>query len=130
MILSEEAIALLAALPYQPDAEWNVNILPFGTFYWTDEMPSLRDLFNKQDDMLIINAMFGIRLKLWNGEILNAEDQRLWDAVKGQVPHWALFRRLNLDDEQKQARKMQSGKSTESLKVYDDLRAHQGGWLA
>jgi hypothetical protein len=105
MMLSEKAAALLAALPYRPEAEWKVNILPFGSIYWTDEMPSLRDLFDKQDDMLIIHAMFGVRLKLWDGEVLNAQDQRLWDAVKSQVPHWALFRRLNLNDEQKQARK-------------------------
>jgi hypothetical protein len=37
--------------------------------------------------------------------VLTAEDQRLWDAVKSQVPYWALFRRLNLSEEQKQARK-------------------------
>ena len=28
--------------------------------------------------MLIIHAMFGIRLRLWDGEVLNAQDQRLW----------------------------------------------------
>lgn len=76
-MLSEEAVALLAALPCRPNAEWRVNILPFGSVYWTDEMPSLGDLLDKQDDMLIIHAMFGIRLKLWDGEVLNAQDQRL-----------------------------------------------------
>jgi hypothetical protein len=103
-MLSEKAVALLAALPYRPDAEWGVNILPFGSIYWKDEMPSLRDLVEKQDDMLIIHAMFGIRLKLWDREVLNAQDQRSWDAVKGQVPHWVLFHRLNLNEEQEQAR--------------------------
>ena len=103
-MLSEKAVALLAALPYRPDAEWAVNILPFGSIYWKDEMPSLGDL-DKPDDMLIIHAMFGIRLKLWDREVLNAQDQRLWNAVKSQVPYWALFRRLNLNEEQKQARK-------------------------
>ncbi len=68
-------------------------------------MPPLRDLVDKQQDMLIIHAMFGIRLKLWDGEVLNAQDQPLWDAVKDQVPQWALFHRLNLNEGQKQARK-------------------------
>jgi hypothetical protein len=36
---------------------------------------------------------------------LNTQDQQLWDAVKRQVPHWALFKRLNLSDEQRLARK-------------------------
>jgi hypothetical protein len=104
MMLSEKAVALLAALSYRRDANWEVNILPFGSIYWKDEMPSVRDLLDKQDDMFIIHAMFGIRLKIWDGEVLNAH-QRLWDAVKSQAPHWALFSRLELNDEQKRARK-------------------------
>jgi hypothetical protein len=104
-MLSEKAVALLAAFSYRPDAAWGVNILPFGSIYWKDEMPSLADLIDNQDDMLIIHAMFGIRMKLWDHELLNAQDQRLWDAVKSQVPRWALFQRLKLDEEQKRARK-------------------------
>src|SRR5258708_39657928 len=102
-MLSEKAVALLVALPYRPDAGWGVNILPFGSIYWEDEMPSLRDLSDEQD-LLIIHAMFGMRLKLWDREVLDAQDQRLWDAVRSQVPHWALFHRLTLNEEQKQAR--------------------------
>ena len=104
-MLSEKAVALLANLAYRPNAEWQVNILPFGSVYWMDEMPLIDALLAKPDDMLIITTMFGISMKLWDGEALNAQDQRFWDAVKDQVPHWALFRRLNLNDEQKQARR-------------------------
>ena len=53
------------------------------------------------------NSYDGLRLRLWDGEVLNAQDQQLWDAVKRQVPHWALFNRLNLSDEQKLAREQQ-----------------------
>jgi hypothetical protein len=63
-MLSEKAVALLAALAYRADADWEVNLLPFGSIYWNDEMPAIRDLFDRPDDMLIIHAMFGIRLKL------------------------------------------------------------------
>jgi len=104
-MLSEKAVALLTALPYRPDAEWGINFLPFGSIYWHDEMPAVGDLFDQADDMLIIHAMFGIRLKLWDCEVLNAQDQQLWDATKRQVPDWALFKRLNLSDEQRLARK-------------------------
>src|SRR4051812_33628544 len=103
-MLSEKAAAVLAALPYRQDAKWEVNILPFGSIYWDDEMPAGRDLFYRLEDMSIIFSMFGIRLKLWDGEVLNVKDQQLWDAVQGQVPHWALFHRLDLTDEQKHAR--------------------------
>ena len=103
-MLSEKAVAGLTALEYQPDADWEVNFLPFGSIYWNDEMPALGDLLDRPDDMLIIHAMFGMRQKLWDGEALNAQDQQLWDAVKRQVPQWALFKRLKLSDEQGLAR--------------------------
>jgi hypothetical protein len=49
-MLSEKAIVLLTALSYRGDAKWEVNILPFGSIYWTDEMPSFRDLLDKLDE--------------------------------------------------------------------------------
>jgi hypothetical protein len=54
--------------------------------------------------MAILFKMFGLRLRLWDGEALDAADLELWDAVRHQVPHWALFNRLNLSDEQRLAR--------------------------
>jgi hypothetical protein len=102
-VISERMIALLSALPYRPDAEWGVNILPFGSIYWKDEMPEMRDMLDIED-MTTVNKMFGIRLQLWDNEVLNAEDRQLWDAVKRQLPEWALFKRLSLSDEQRAAR--------------------------
>ena len=67
-------------------------------------MPAIRDLFDKPNDMAIIFKIFGMRIRLWDGEALNAEDQQLWSAVKNQVPHWALFQRLSLSEEQRLAR--------------------------
>lgn len=119
-MLSEKAVTLLAALPYRPDAEWAVNFLPFGSIYWKDEMPPLEDLLDKQQDLLLIQGMFGIRLKLWNGEALNSQDQQLWDAVRCQVPQWALFHRLNLNDEQKHARKEAEDQVTREFESWSD----------
>src|SRR5207244_8351827 len=79
IMLSEKIVAVITAMPYQSDAEWEVNILPFGSVYWKDEMPAIGDLFDKPDDMAIIFKIFGMRIKLWDGEALNAEDQQLWD---------------------------------------------------
>jgi hypothetical protein len=103
-MLSEKIVAAIAALRYQSDAKWEVNILPFGSIYWKDEMPEIGDLFDKPDDMAVIFRIFGMRLKLWDGELLNAQDQQLWDAVRAQVPNWGLFRRLSLSEEQRLAR--------------------------
>ena len=111
-MLSERMVAVLSALPYRPNAEWEVNILPFGSIYWKDELPELRDMLGRpelrdmlgREDMLTVFRMFGIRLQLWDNEALSAEDRQLWDAVQCQVPDWALFKRLNLSDEQRAAR--------------------------
>ncbi len=103
IMLSERMVVILSALRYRPDAEWGVNILPFGSVYWKDEMPEMRDMLDIQD-MTTVQRMFGIRLQLWDNEVLNAEDRQLWDAVKCQVPDWALFKRLSLSDEQRAAR--------------------------
>lgn len=103
-MLSERMVAVLTALPYRLDAEWEVNILPFGSVYWKDEMPEICDMLDMQD-MRTVLRMFGIRLQLWDNEVLNAEDRQLWDAVRRQVPDWALFKRLSLSDEQRAARK-------------------------
>lgn len=59
-----------------------VNTLPFGSVFWKDEMPAIRDLFDRPEDMGIIHAMFGLRLKIWDGQALNRQDQELWDAVR------------------------------------------------
>ena len=102
--LSEKLLALLRALAYWPDSEWEVNILPFGSVYWSDEMPPLADLVDRPEDTLIIHSMFGMRLKIWDGEALDPQDQRLWDAVQSEVPNRPLFKRLKLSEEQKLAR--------------------------
>jgi len=49
--------------------------------------------------------MFAIRIKLWDGEALNAQDRVMWEGVQQQVPTWALFDRRSLSDEQRLARK-------------------------
>jgi hypothetical protein len=103
IMLSERMVAVLSALPYRPDSEWEVCILPFGSVYWKDEMPEIRDMLDTQDRTTVLR-MFGIRLQLWDNEVLNAEDRQLWDAVQRQVPDWALFKRLSLSDEQRAAR--------------------------
>jgi hypothetical protein len=62
-----------------------------GSIFWLDEMPSMAELFESTEDSFLIHSMFALRLKLWDGQALNADDQRLWDCVKSQVPGWAFF---------------------------------------
>ena len=129
MMLSKRMVAVLSALPYRADAEWGVNILPFGSVYWKDEMPEMRDMLDMQD-MRTVFRMFGIRLQLWDNEVPNAEDRQLWDTVKGQVPEWALFKRLSLSDEQKAAREKAEQHVHQEFESLDAGHREAQGYLA
>ena len=102
-MLSQRMGAVLRAQRYCPDAEWAVNILPFGSIYWKDEMPAIADLMNV-NDMMVVMKMFGIRLALWDAVTLDAGEWQLWESVKHQVPDWPLFKRLSLTEAQEVAR--------------------------
>jgi hypothetical protein len=117
-MLSENSVAMLAARTYRADSDWGVIILPLGSIYWHDELPDTLDLLKRPEDMSIIYAMFAIRLKLWDNEVLSTQDRDMWNAVQQQVPNWALFSRLSLSDEQRLAREnaeQQVEKEIESL---------------
>jgi hypothetical protein len=99
-----------------------VNVIPFGTVFWLDEMPSMAELFENTGDKFLIHSMFGLRLKLWDGQALSAEEQQLWDSVKTQVPEWPFFKRLHLSSEQKQAREQAE---MQVLQAFDSLSEGQ-----
>jgi hypothetical protein len=122
MNLSQKAVSLLAALRYEPSAAWGVNVIPFGSVFWLDEMPSMAELFESPGDTSLIHSMFGLRLKIWDGHALNVEDQQLWDSVRAQVPDWPFFRRLHLSSEQKQAREQAE---LQVLQAFDSLSESQ-----
>lgn len=104
-MLSQPAVEVLSSLTYQSNAEWLVNVLPFGGVYWADEMPDIRQLVHcfEQDRTQIVR-MFSLRLELWNAEGLSDDDQEFWDSIRAQAPTWPLFRRLELTEEQKRVR--------------------------
>jgi len=105
MNLSQKAVLILSAMHYDPNAGWGFNVTEFGSIFWHDELPDPFALCQNRDDISLIYSMFALRLNIWDGHALTAEDQRLWDSVKAQVPDWALFKRLLLTKQQKQARK-------------------------
>ena len=104
-MLTEAAVEILSSLLYQPDAQWLFNFHPFGSIYWADEMPEIRQLVHcLGQDRAEILRMFRIRRELWNAEALSDVDKELWDSIRAQVPTWPLFRRLELTEEDKLAR--------------------------
>jgi hypothetical protein len=105
-VLSDIAVDLFSTLTYRPDAAWEVNLIPFGSVYWKDEMPEIREFVFKipENDREQLLRMFSIRLKLWDDEPLSDDEQQLWDSIRAQLPNWALFQRLKLNLEDMRAR--------------------------
>ena len=104
-MLSEETLARLSTLTYRPDAERHVCILPLGSIHWDDELPQnqLIMAFPEPDRNEVLRA-FAIRMKLWNQQPLSDDDRELWDSVRSAAPNWAIFRRLDLSDDDRRER--------------------------
>ena len=102
-MLSDKVIEVLNSLRYRPDAGWHVNIAPFGDIMWNDEFPmkeQLPSLIEHSEDMTSINNAFCVRIKIWNGEALSAQEQEFWIGLQRLVPNWPLFKRVSLTPEQ------------------------------
>jgi hypothetical protein len=94
IMLSKKAIKLLSVQQFNPDSDWAVNLVPFGSIYWKDEWPEetllaelqpgdletlLAEMFERPGDISIILSMFGIRLKIWDGESLSTTPR--WQSI-------------------------------------------------
>jgi len=118
-MLSEKTVKALTNLKYRSDSDWSVNILPFGSIFWHDEMLKMADLLEQEGDSLIIHRMFAIRIKIWDGEVLDDQERKIWDSVKLQLPDWALFKRLTLSPEQKLAREQAERQVEQAFEPHD-----------
>jgi hypothetical protein len=118
-MLSDIAVKQLSALTFRSESKRLVNILPFGSIYWADEMPDVQQfILCPEQDRTNILRMFSTRIKLWDAEALSDEEINLWNSIHSQVPNWALFQRLTLNDEDRLAReeaKRQVEREFESL---------------
>ena len=101
--LSPALVDYLSAMQYRPEAERLESILPLGGIYWADELDfaSMKVLSGADRDTLF--RVVALRMKIWDAEALDEEDQQFWDAAQCAVPGWALFRRLTLSDEDRRA---------------------------
>lgn len=97
-MLSEATSALLNTLTYRADARVGFSWMSLGGIVWEDELPDHNQFLLKipDDDQRHIIRLFGIRVRLWNGQTLRNEDQQFWDATQSLVPRWAFFERLSV----------------------------------
>ena len=104
-MLNAETLACLSTLTYRSDAKRQVCILPLGTIYWDDELPEIGKFaaFREPDRNEVLRA-FAIRLRLWDHQSLADDDREFWDRLRSAAPQWAIFRRLELSEEDQRAR--------------------------
>jgi hypothetical protein len=74
-----------------------VCLIPVCGVFWADEIPDF-PAFRRlpESARLEVLRLYAIRYALWKNEPLTAEDQQFWDEALKQVPHYALFQRLQV----------------------------------
>ena len=96
-MLSTNTLAYLSTLTYRADAKRQVSILPLGSIFWDDEMPSMHEFIRfPEADREEVLRVFALRIQIWDGAILSQDDQRFWDSVRSAAPDWAIYKRLKL----------------------------------
>jgi hypothetical protein len=115
-MLTENTVAVLAGLALHGRAKRQVCFIPLGGIYWDDEMPDIRELFRiVEEDRHQILRLFGIRVKLWRREDISAEDRKLWESIRSQVPAWAFWNRETITDDDYSAQDNAERDTTDGL---------------
>jgi hypothetical protein len=104
-MLSKDTLAHLSTLTYRADAKRQVCIVPLGSIYWDDEMPDIhRFVIFPEPDRTQVLRLFTIRLRIWDHQTLSEDDRQFWESVRSRAPDWALFRRLDLSEDDQRER--------------------------
>jgi hypothetical protein len=101
-MLTDITLAYLSTLTYHVDAKQGVCVLPLASIHWDDEMPDLSQVPEEDHDQIFL--LFAIRSKLWDEVRLSLDEERLWKQVRSRAPEWALFQRLRLSPDEREAR--------------------------
>lgn len=99
-MLSVNLVTRLSKMPCRPDAELRVSYLPLGSIYWTDEINEIVEelITAAEADSEALLRLFRIRTHLWDGEPLDENDWDFFVAAREQVPDYALFQRLQIQE--------------------------------
>ncbi len=118
-VLAKTTITRLSALTYRVDAKRQACLLPVAGIYWDDELPDVRELFKiSEDDREQIFRLFGIRYRIWKGEVLSAEDRQFWEDMQSLIPTWAFFERQEITPEDLHAQDDTNRSATEGLQAW------------
>jgi len=105
-MLTKETLSQLSTCVYRADAKRVISLMPLGSIYWDDEMPDWETLATiPEADRKQIDRCFAIRMRLWNHESLLEDQSEFWESARSALPAWAIFRRLELSDDEQRERK-------------------------
>lgn len=103
-MLTRTTIEYLRRRSFDPSAERWTSYLPLGGNYWSDEIPDFKALAALSDGASDeVFRLMGIRLQIWNGEVLSDEDQAFWNAATAQAPDCPVFQRLTISEDDREA---------------------------
>jgi hypothetical protein len=84
--------------------------------YLEDEMPDMGTIAKfSEEDRNQVFRLFGIRMKIWDQEALEKEDQQFRDTARSQIPNYALFQRLELSAKDRKAQETVFQETVEGL---------------
>ena len=102
MNVTPETARTIENLVLNPSASIVYCELPLGSIYFSDELPE-NLLPGRVADYLQVMRILGLRVNLWNGLALSAEDQAFWQDAQHRFPNWPVFQRMTLTPEQRRA---------------------------
>jgi hypothetical protein len=102
--LSNSAVATIESLRFDPEAEMRFCLIPLGSIYWSDELPSKMFLeFSEGADRNFAMRLFAIRINFWNSGELNSKERFFWNEAQARFSRWPIFQRMELTDESRRA---------------------------
>jgi hypothetical protein len=100
-MFTDKTKQIIQSLVFDPNAKTVASLLPLGSIFWTDELPSMRfPAFG--EDMNLIMRLFAIRINFWESGKIADEAKPLWQVAQQTFPDWAFFRRLQLTAQHRQ----------------------------
>src|SRR2546428_13547720 len=103
--LCPECTAQFQGLRFNPDAAYNSVLLPFGSIVWDDELPARdeRHFVHHRECNFSVIRLFALRKEIWHSGNDGEPNQEVWLQARAVIPEWPGFRRLLLNQDQKDA---------------------------
>jgi hypothetical protein len=91
------------ALRFDETCDYRLNILPLCSLNWRDEHPENWEVECCDACAASIVRLAGARTYLWRHGVIPPDRETLWADAQRLIPDWPGFRRLTIDEHQRQS---------------------------